>query len=383
MVAQRIKKLNPYVPGEQPTDKEYIKLNANENPYPPHESVREAVKATLDAHPEKMGLYPDPDVGDLRQAIADMLNATGGVLANANINGETCSPDEKNKLPFTVTPDMIFCGNGSDEVLSLVFYMCFDSSIPLVMPEHSYSFYPVYCGFYGIPMNRIPLKEDWTLAYEEMTDASFSNRGCMIFPNPNAPTGLALSRAEIENMLEKSDPDRIVVVDEAYADFAEESCIPLIHKFPNKLIVVRTFSKSLSFAGMRLGYTVASPFLTDIIRTVKNSFNHFPVDFIAKTAGIASCKAAWYSAENAKKIVAERDSFIQWLKDRNWFVLDSKTNFVFAKKKGLSGKHIYEQVKKGGILIRHFNTKGIEDFVRMTIGTHEQMEALKNVLSTL
>ena len=382
MLAQRLTNLHPYVPGEQPTDREYIKLNANENPYPPHKSVAEAVKAAAESHIEKLGLYPDPDVTDLRQAIADMLNSTGGVFANANINGNSCTPSEKNKASFQITKDMIFCGNGSDEVLSFVFYTFFDSDRPLVLPEFTYSFYPVYCEYYNIPMNPIPLKQDWTFNVQKMLEEANKTNSSLIFANPNAPTGIALTRAQIADILRQAPKDRIVVVDEAYADFGTESCIPLLSEF-NNLVIVRTFSKSLSLAGMRLGFIISSPELIKAVFTVKDSFNHFPVDFLAKTAAIASCKSAWYNAENAKKIVEERDSFTKFLKEKGWFVIDSSTNFVFTKKDGVSGTDIYKAVKKAGILIRHFNTPGIEDFVRITIGTHEQMNALKNIMEAI
>ncbi|MCR5763844.1 MAG: histidinol-phosphate transaminase [Treponema sp.] len=382
MLAQRLKNLHPYVPGEQPTDREYIKLNANENPYPPHISVAESVKAAAETHREKLGLYPDPDVTDLRQSIADMLNSTGGVFSNTVITGTSCKPSDKNKLPFEITKDMIFCGNGSDEVLSFVFYTFFDSDRPLILPEFTYSFYPVYCGYYNIPMNPIPLKSDWTLDVQKMLNEADKTDSSIIFANPNAPTGIELTRNQVADILRKAPKDRIVVVDEAYADFGSESCIPLLKDFSN-LVIVRTFSKSLSFAGMRLGYIISSPELIKAVFTVKNSFNHFPVDFLAKTAAKASCKAAWYYAENAKKIVEERTGFISFLRKKGWFAIDSSTNFVFAKKDGISGNAIYEAVKKEGILIRHFNTPGIEDFVRITIGTHEQMEALKKIMEAI
>ncbi len=382
MLAKRLENLHPYVPGEQPKDKEYIKLNANENPYPPHESVGKAITNAVDTNFKSLGFYPDPDSNELRKEIAAMLNATGGVFYNTEISGTMCKPSQKDAIPFEITPEMIFCGNGSDEVLSFVFYTFFDSDRPLVFPEHTYSFYPVYCGYYNIPMNRIPLKADWTLDKEKILSEAEKNQSSIIFANPNAPTGLALARSEIKAMLDKAPKDRIFIVDEAYCDFGGESCIPLLKDYRN-LVIVRTFSKSLSFAGMRLGYVIADPVLVQAIFTAKNSFNHFPVDSLAQTAGCASCKAAWYYAQNAKKIVEERENITAFLKERNWFVIDSSTNFIFVRKDGLSGEEIYQTVKKAGILIRHFETKGIEDFVRITIGTKEQMDQLKEVLAAL
>ncbi len=380
MLSKRLTNLHPYVPGEQPKDRVYIKLNANENPYPPHKSVAEAVSKAVLENTEKLGLYPDPDATELRKAIADMLNQTGGVLSRArgkqNADGScTCSPSEQDKIPFTVTPDMIFCGNGSDEVLSFVFYTFFDSDRPLVLPEFTYSFYPVYCGYYNIPMNPIPLKDDWTLDVEKMLFEANKSDSAIIFANPNAPTALSLSREQVRGMIKKAPKDKVFIVDEAYCDFGGESCIPLLSEFDN-LVIVRTFSKSLSGAGMRLGFTVASPKLTESIFTVKNSFNHFPIDFVTQTAGIASCKSAFYYAENARKIVSNRTRLTDFLREKGWFVIDSSTNFVFAKKEGVSGEAVYQSVKQDGLLIRHFATPGIEDFVRMTIGTDEQTSAL-------
>jgi histidinol-phosphate aminotransferase len=382
MLAKRLENLHPYVPGEQPKDRVYIKLNANENPYAPDKSVGTAVKRLVSSKLGKLGLYPDPDANELRQAIADMLNATGGVLCRTAVKGKTCTPADGDRIPFAVTPDMIFCGNGSDEVLSFVFYTFFDSDRPIVMPNFTYSFYPVYCGYYGIPMDQVPLKNDWTLDTEKMISDSNKTDSCTIFANPNAPTGIALKRDEVAAMIRRSPKDRIFVVDEAYCDFGGESCIPLLKEFDN-LVIVRTFSKSFSFAGMRLGFVVSSPKLIDAIFTVKNSFNHFPADVIAQTAGIASCRAASYYAECSRKVVAERESMTAFLKTRGWFVIPSSTNFIFAKKEGVSGEQVYQTVKQAGILIRHFATPGIEDFVRITVGTKQQMDSLKKVMDSI
>ena len=181
MIAQRMKNLHPYVPGEQPKDREYIKLNANENPYPPSPRVADAISSAVKSHPEKLGLYPDPDSSELKAAIAGMLNATGGVLCRAAVNGNSVEPCEKDKIPFTVTPDMIYCGNGSDEVLSFVFYAFFDGDRPLVLPEHTYSFYPVYAGFYQIPLDKISLNSDWSLDTDKMLEHANKTDSSIIF----------------------------------------------------------------------------------------------------------------------------------------------------------------------------------------------------------
>ncbi len=382
MIAQRMKNLHPYVPGEQPKDREYIKLNANENPYPPSPRVADAISSAVKSHPEKLGLYPDPDSSELKAAIAGMLNATGGVLCRAAVNGNSVEPCEKDKIPFTVTPDMIYCGNGSDEVLSFVFYAFFDGDRPLVLPEHTYSFYPVYAGFYQIPLDKISLNSDWSLDTDKMLEHANKTDSSIIFANPNAPTSIGLSRDEIRKIISAAPKDRIFVVDEAYVDFGGESSIPLIAEFDN-LVIVRTFSKSLCGAGQRLGYIVASPELVNYVTTVKNSLNHFPIDFLAQTAGIAACKDAAYYVECAKKVVDERESFICFLRDKGWFVPQSQTNFVFAKKDGVQGEKAYRAIKEQGILVRHFATPGIEQFLRITIGTHEQMVALKKVMESI
>lgn len=384
-VLKRLENLHPYVPGEQPTDRVYIKLNANENPYPPHPSVIAAVNDALSSHPEKLSLYPDPDVTELRTEIARMLNATGGVLARTRCSTgccatNACSPAPEDALGFEITPDMIFCGNGSDEVLSFVFYSFFDSDRPLVFPEHTYSFYPVYCGYYQIPMDRVPLRPDWTLDTDTMLAHANRTKSSIIFANPNAPTGLALTRSQVEALLNAAPAGQVVAVDEAYCDFGGESCLPLLKTHRN-LVIVRTFSKSLSFAGMRLGYIVADPELVQAVFRAKNSFNHFPVDFVAKTAAIASCRAAGYYAQNARRIISERESLTAFLREQGFFVIDSTTNFVFARKDGMSGRELYEQARDAGILIRHFATPGIEDFVRITIGSPQQMAELKKALA--
>ena len=383
LTSSRMQGLHPYVPGEQPKDREYIKINANENPYPPSPEVQKAVIDFVQNHPEKLGVYPDPDSNELHAAIADMLNKTGGVLCRAKVSasGEV-SPADQDKIPFTVTPEMIYSGNGSDEVLSFVFYAFFDSSKKFVMPQFTYSFYPVYAGFYNIPMDNVPLRADWTLDTEEMLKRAAGNKGGIIFANPNAPTGLGLTREQVRQMLGSASSDEIFIVDEAYCDFGGQSCIPLLKEFKN-LVIVRTFSKSLCGAGQRLGYIVANPELVNIVTTVKNSVNHFPIDAVAQVAGVAACQNPAYYAECAKKVADQRDSFYNFLNDKGFYVLKSQTNFLFAKKDGIAGSELYKKVKEEGILIRHFNTPGIEDFVRITIGTKEQMEKLKSIIEKI
>lgn len=381
--------LHPYVPGEQPKDRIYIKLNANENPYPPSPKVIDAVRSAAKKHPEKLGLYPDPDSNELKEAIADMLNKSGGVLCRANLeggkkngSGAVVTPSEFDKIPFVVTPEMIYAGNGSDEVLSFVFYAFFDSDRKLVLPEHTYSFYPVYGGFYDIPLAKIPLNSDWTLDKEKILETANSENSGIIFANPNAPTSIGLTREEVREMIKKAPKDRVFVVDEAYVDFGGESCIPLLAEFQN-LVIVRTTSKSLCGAGQRLGYLVANKELVNAVTTVKNSLNHFPIDFLAQQAGIAACRDAGYYVKCAQDVAFERDEFIDFLHTKGWFVLDSQTNFIFCRKDGVSGDEAYKKIKEEGILVRHFATPGIEEYLRITVGTHEQMQALRTVMEEM
>ena len=231
-------------------------------------------------------------------------------------------------------------------------------------------------------MDNVPLKSDWSLDTDEMLKRAENNKGGIIFANPNAPTGLGLTRDEVRQMLKKASPDEIFIVDEAYVDFGGESCIPLLKEF-NNLVIVRTFSKSLCGAGQRLGYIVASEELVNIVTTVKNSVNHFPIDAVSQVSGVAACEDIGYYVECSKKVAEERDDFYNFLKSQGFYVLESKTNFLFAKKEGMAGNDIYKKIKEKGILIRHFNTPGIEDFVRITIGTHQQMEELKKAFLDL
>jgi len=381
-VSKRVEKLHPYVPGEQPKDRVYIKLNANENPYPPSKNVAKNVIKFIKNNPEKMGLYPDPDSVKLNEAIAKMLNQSGGVLCNAKVEGKNVFPSDEDKIPFTVTPDMIYSGNGSDEVLSFIFYAFFDSSKKFVMPEFTYSFYPVYAGYYDIPMDLVPLNEDWSLNMEEMVNRAKENKSGIIFANPNAPTAIGIKREQVRKMLESANKDEIFIVDEAYVDFGGESCIPLIKDFDN-LIIVRTFSKSLCGAGQRLGYIVANPELIKTVFTVKNCVNHFPIDAISQVSGISACEDVAYYVKTSKLVVQEREKFYDFLIEKGFFVTKSQTNFLFVKHPQISGDVLYKKVKEEGILIRHFATKGIDDFVRITIGTKEQMSKLKNIFEKI
>ena len=351
MYTKRFADLKPYIPGEQPRDRVYIKLNANENPYPPSPEVSRVLK---DFDASRLRLYPDPDSTELRAAIAGMLGKG-------------------------VTPDMIIAGNGSDELLSFVFYTFFDSEAPLCFPEHTYSFYPVYAGYYNIPVRKVPLKEDFSIDIEGMLKGESSG---MIFPNPNAPTGIYMPLSDVRSILERYPSDSAVVVDEAYIDFGGDSAISLLKDHKN-LVIIRTFSKSYCFAGARLGYVVANPELIEALFTTKNSFNHFPVDLLAQRIGIASCGDPDYYKKINGMIIETRDKFTRGLRMRGWEVLPSKANFVMARRKGIAGRDVYEHIKRNGILVRYFNIPGITDYVRISIGKQEDMDRLLEVLGPL
>lgn len=372
MISKRVFSLDPYIPGEQPKDRPYIKINANENPYPPSKKVFSEIKKTIRKNKMSLAVYPDPESLELKKEIATMLNKTQGFLGNS-----------KNTSSITISPDMIFCGNGSDEVLSFVFYAFFNSDFPIILPEHSYSFYPVYASFYNIALKKIPLKKDFHLDTEQMIDFAKHNAiSGMIFANPNAPTSLALSNETLRKMLLAYPSDKVFVVDEAYVDFADETALPLLSEFQN-LVIVRTFSKSFSFAGMRLGYLLANPPLIEAIKRVKNSFNHFPVDVLAERAGIATCKDFSYYQNTVKKIKKTRDTCIRTMRSLGWTCFESKTNFILAKKEGFEGKELYEKIKAHGFLVRHFETPLIQDYLRITVGSEKDMTSFLRLIKEL
>lgn len=349
MYAERVNALNPYVPGEQPKDRAYIKLNANENPYPPSPKVREALH-NFDY--SQLRRYPDPDAGELRAAFASIVK---------------------------VSPDMVYAGNGSDEILSFIFYTFFDNKLPVVLPVHTYSFYPVYASYYNIALHKVPLEDDFSISIDALLKPE---SGGIIFANPNAPTGRFMPLEKLRELLSKYDSDKPVVVDEAYIDFGGETAIPLLKEFHN-LIIIRTFSKGYSFAGARLGFVIAAPDVIHTFITVKNSFNHFPVDSIVQKLGIATCEDYEYYKKMNAEIAKTRDWFSDELEQLGYEVIPSKANFVLAKKSGLSGEEMYKGIKKKGILIRHFNHPGIENYVRISIGTREEMNRLLDAIKTI
>jgi len=346
MLSRRLEALTPYTPGEQPRDRSYLKLNTNENPYPPSPRIEAFLR---DFDPALLRLYPDPWSLSLRQKIARKYG-----LAEENI----------------------FVGNGSDEILSFVWYAFFDGLYgKLLFPQFTYSFYPVYCDFYGIPYRRIPLHPDFSLNTEAMIENGGEPSCGIVFPNPNAPTGVALSLDKIEELLDRYCQDRVVVIDEAYIDFGGDSAIGLISSHDN-LLICRTFSKSFSLAGLRLGYALGGPKLIRALFVTKDSFNSYTVGRLTQTIGeIALEDDAWF-AEGISRIVEARTFFSAELEKQGWQVLPSQANFVFCRKPGVTGEKVYATLKERGILVRYFHVEGIRDFVRITIGTQEDMARL-------
>jgi len=346
--------LTPYTPGEQPQDRTYIKLNTNENPYPPAPSVQEYLR---NAEADRLRLYPDPESTEVRRALSER---------------------------FGLSLDSFFLGNGSDEVLSFIFYAFFDRSRgPLLFPEHTYSFYPVYCSFYDIPYQKIPLTDELFIDpedYSRYTEEQPSTG--IIFPNPNAPTGAALNRSSIEELLEAVPAEIPLVIDEAYVDFGAESSLPLVERYDN-LIIVHTFSKNRSLAGMRIGYAAASEEIIRVLNTVKNSFNSYPVNRISQEIAVRALREEDYFEKCRRSIMLTRERTLEKLEGEGWYVVPSKANFIFTTHPDLSGREVYTRLKERGILVRYFGHKGIEDFVRISIGTDEEMERLVEALRGL
>jgi len=339
--------LDPYVPGEQPQDNAYIKLNTNENPYPPSPL---ALRAIADAVSETLRLYPDPDASRLRQAIGDY---------------------------YRIDTQRIFAGNGSDEVLGFAFMAFFKQPSPISFPQISYSFYPVYCNIFDIPFRTFALNDN----FEIDIDCIPADTGGIIFPNPNAPTGIFLDTDRIETLLQRF-PERVVIVDEAYVDFGGDSCVPLVDKYPN-LLVIQTLSKSRSLAGMRVGFAIGHEDLISALNRVKNSFNSYPLDALAIAGASAAIQDSDYFRETCQKIIDSREWLSAQLGALSFQVLPSKTNFVFARHPEHEGAALYQQLKQQGILVRHFATPGIDDFLRITIGSQPDMERLCEVLASI
>ena len=342
-----VSQLKPYIPGEQPDIANITKLNTNENPYGPSPQVASAIQKLLN---EDLRLYPPPNADGLRQVIANY---------------------------YQLDPKQVFLGNGSDEVLAHIFNGLLQKSEPLLFPDISYSFYPVFCQLYGISFEQIPLAKDLSLAVEDYNRPN----GGIIFPNPNAPTGRLLGLDAIEELL-KDNPDSVVVVDEAYIDFGGETAVPLIELYAN-LLIVQTMSKSRSLAGMRIGYAMGSADLIEGLERIKNSFNSYPLGHLPIAAGIAAFKDQEYFEATCQRVIDSRDRLTNNLHNLGFKVVPSAGNFIFVRHVKRAAEELALSLRQNGIIVRHFKQSRIEQFLRITIGTEKQNERLVSVLTSL
>lgn len=338
--------LEAYTPGEQPRDMQYVKLNTNESPFPPSPGVVAA--AAREA--ETLRLYSDPESSALTAAVA---------------------------ARYGVSPSQVLMTNGSDEILNFAFMAFGDARHGFVFPDITYGFYPVFAAVNAVPFREIPLRDDFTIDVRDYCGVGQN----IVIANPNAPTGLLLPVAQIEEIV-RSNPEHVVIIDEAYIDFGGESCVPLVEKYDN-LLVTQTFSKSRSLAGARLGFGIGCPALIQDLNTIKYSTNPYNVNRMTAAAGAAAIADDAYYRENAR-IIAENRAFTQReLQKRGFAVLDSAANFLFAKAPFADGETLYRRLKERGILIRHWNKPRIGDWCRITVGTREQMEALLAAVDAL
>lgn len=342
----KIRKVDPYVPGEQPKISNILKLNTNENPYPPSPMVLEELK-TIDTN--NLRLYPDPNTSDLIEALAAYYGL------------------EKNQ---------IFVGNGSDEVLALSFMTYFNSNKPLLFPDITYSFYPVYSDLFNISYIKIPLKDDLTISKKDY----FRENGGIIFPNPNAPTGVCVHLDFIEDIIKKN-RDVVVIIDEAYIDFGGFSAIELINKYDN-LLVIQTYSKSRSLAGLRVGVALGSKDIISYLNDVKNSFNSYPLDYISQRLAIASLKDNEYFKDTCSKIINTRENTVKELRSLGFIIPESKANFIFINHPSIKAKDLFEALRKESIIVRYFNSDRIDNYLRVTIGTDDEMKRFLDFVKT-
>ena len=331
--------LEPYTPGEQPKTRVLTKLNTNESPFPPAPEVVEAAAKAA----ESLQLYPDPDCTDLRKAIAKVMD---------------------------VDPDEVLCSNGSDETLYFAFLAYCDGGTPAVFPKISYGFYPVFADITGIEFKAVPLRDGFRIAPEDYYDAG----GTIFIANPNAPTGLPLTLAEIESILQHN-RDNIVVIDEAYVDFGTESAVPLIHKYDN-LLVIQTFSKSRSLAGLRLGFGIGCKELIADLNALRYSTNPYNLDRIAIAAGVASLEHDEINKARCRTIMENRAYTVEALRAMGFTMTDSTANFIFVRHPEVSGEVIFRKLRERGVIIRHFDKPEICEYNRITIGSKEQMDIL-------
>lgn len=338
--SETLRGIQPYVPGEQPAIEGLVKLNTNENPFPPSPAALEAIRDAADA---RLRLYPDPDSKQLRAAFA-------------TVNG--------------ITPDCVFAGNSSDEVLAHAFLGLMKQSRPILFPDITYSFYPVYCRLYGIAFETVPLDVSFGV---RVADYARPNGG-IVLANPNAPTGRGLPLADLRTLL-AANAQSVVLVDEAYVDFGGQSAIPLIHEFPN-LLVTQTLSKSRSLAGLRVGFAAGQPGLIGALEAVKGSFNSYPLDWLAQAAGAAALLDTAHFERTRQEVITLRDWLSKELATLGFEVLPSQANFVFARHPAHGGAALQQALRDRRILVRHFNAPRIAPFLRISIGTQAQCNQL-------
>ncbi len=344
--SDKYKALTPYTPGEQPKERRFIKLNTNESPFPPSKKAVEYTAAAA----ESLQLYSDPTCARLTAKLAEVLG---------------------------VDPDEVLLTNGSDEILNFAFMAFCDGKTPAAFADITYGFYKVYAALNGVPYVEIPLKEDFSI-----DPAEYYNLGKTIFiANPNAPTGIALSRDTIEEIV-KRNPSTVVVVDEAYVDFGAQSCVPLIHKYKN-LLVTQTFSKSRSMAGARLGFGVACRELIADLNTIKYSTNPYNVNSMTLAAGLGTLEDEDYTKNNCQTVRENREFLARELERMGFVQTSSKANFIFAKHPRIAGERIYAALREKGILVRHFTAPRISEYNRITVGAREDMEALVRALQEI
>ena len=343
-----VRDLTPYVPGEQPKIANLIKLNTNENPYPPSPKVLAAIQAELDDDAARLRLYPDPNADLLKGAIARWHG---------------------------VTSPQVFVGNGSDEVLAHVFMALLKHEAPILFPDITYSFYPVYCGLYGVDYVTVPLADDFSI---DPVDYCGRPNGGIVFPNPNAPTGCLLALDAIEQIL-RANPDSVVVVDEAYVDFGGETAIGLINRHDN-LLVIHTLSKSRSLAGLRVGFAVGHPALIEALERVKNSFNSYPLDRLAIVGAVAAMEDEAYFKRCCQAVIATRDALTAELQTLGFDVLPSAANFIFVRHPQHDAAQLALALREQSIIVRHFKLPRIDQFLRITVGSEAECKALTDAL---
>ena len=345
--SRRLENVEPYVPGEQPKDRTFIKLNTNESPYPPSAAALEAAREAVD---DRLRLYPDPTGERLKTAIAEYYGT------------------DKRR---------VFVGNGSDEVLAMCFLAFTDKGGQAAFPDVTYSFYPVYAEFFGVNPKIIPLRDDFSLRVEDYFDV-----GCpVIIANPNAPTSLALPVEDIGRLAEHN-RDELLIVDEAYVDFGAESAVKLTERCPN-VLVVQTFSKSRSLAGLRVGFAIGDKNLIDALEAVKNSFNSYTLDRVALAAAEKAIEDRVWFEECRAKIIAVRDDTAAKMRDMGFKVADSRSNFLFAEHPDIPAPELFSKLREKGILVRYFNLPRVNNGLRISVGTREEMYELRRALEDI